>query len=82
MLCSVRMVVKIDAYPFGFILELNPKIESTDVNITNFLRYEYDEKFDLNMQLNIRERNIIFPADFRTKEEILAYQENQNMKLK
>ena len=67
---DIKTVAEIDAYPFGFILELNPEGESEDVDITKFLEYQYDEKVDIEMGIKIRQRNIIFPIDYRTKEEI------------
>ena len=68
---QIKTIAEIDAYPFGFILELNPKEESMDLDITNFLGNSYDEKFDLEFGINIRERNIMIPSDFRTKNEII-----------
>lgn len=72
---KIITVAEIDAYPFGFILELDPKSQPTDLDITNFLSHKYDEKFNINFGINFHERNIIFPTDFRTKEEILKCQE-------
>ena len=77
---EIITVVEIDAYPFGFILELDPKSQSTDLDITNFLSYKYDEKFNIKFGINFHERNIIFPTDFRTKEEILKCQEENRKK--
>ena len=74
MLCGngkLKMIAEIDAYPLGFVLELEPKDETEDVDITNFLSHTYEEKFDIKFGVNIRERNIIFPTDYRTKEEII-----------
>lgn len=72
---KIVTIAEIDAYPFGFILELDPKTQSTDLDITNFLSHKYDEKYNIEFGINIHERNIMFPADFRTKEEILKCQE-------
>ena len=74
------LVAEIDAYPFGFILELDPKSKTTDLDITNFLCHKYNEKFNIKFGINFHERNIMFPADFRTKEEILQCQEENKKK--
>ena len=78
---KIKIVAEIDAYPFGFVLELEPKEDNPDLDITHFLSHKYDEKFDLEMGINIRERNIMFPTDFRTKEEIMACKEENNRKI-
>lgn len=81
MLCGdgqLKKVAEIDAYPFGFVLELDPKEKNSDLDITDFLSYNYNTKFDLEMGIHIRERNIIFPTDFRTKEEIISCKEKNN----
>lgn len=69
---TIKTVAEIDAYPLGFILELEPTGKPSDADITNFLSHKYNEKFNVDFGLNIRERNIMFPTDFRTKEEIIA----------
>ena len=79
---KIKTVAEIDAFPFGFILELEPKEESLDADITHLLSYKYDEKYDLEMKIHIRERNITFPTDFRTKEEIIACMEENDELLK
>lgn len=66
---GIKTVAEVDAYPFGFILELDPEGETDNVDITSFLEYKYDDKVDLEMGIKIRERNIIFPIDYRKKEE-------------
>lgn len=84
MLCGngkIKTIAEIDAYPFGFVLELEPKEDNFDLDITHFLSHKYDEKFDLEMGINIRERNIMFPTDFRTKEEIMACKKENNRKI-
>lgn len=73
---QTKILAEIDAYPFGFVLELEPKEVSTDLDITSFLNHKYNEQFDLELGINIRERNIMFPLDFRTKEEIMETMED------
>lgn len=75
---KIKTVAEIDAYPFGFVLELDPKDENPDLDITHFLSHKYNEKFNLEMGIHIRERNITFPIDFRTKAEIIACKEENN----
>ena len=38
---SIKKVAEIDAYPFGFVLELDPKEDNSDLDITHFLNYNY-----------------------------------------
>lgn len=68
-----RCVASIDAYPLGFTLDINPikDFEYNERDITHFLNdYEYNEKVNLEFSVPVLERNIIFPADYRKKEEI------------
>ena len=70
---NVRMVAFMDLYPFGFVLELDPKEENFGYvqDITNLATdYDYNFKGTLHMNLNILERNTLYPCDFRTKKEI------------
>lgn len=79
---SLRTVAYMDLYPLGFILELNPSEEKFKYvqDITNIATdYEYNFKGTIHMTLNILERNTIFPADFRTKEEIIKQSENSKL---
>lgn len=68
-----RVVSEIIAFPFIFLFDHNKNInEKRLIDITHFLKYNYDEEIDLDMDFPIVERNITtFPADYRTKEEIL-----------
>ena len=67
---DIQVVSEIDAYPFGFILEYDPKGDTDNLDITEFLKYSYDESANIRMRIPIRERNIMFPLDYRKKEEI------------
>ncbi len=78
---DIKTIAEIDAYPFGFVLELEPKEQTKELDITSFLMHTYNENFDLEFGINIRERNIIFPMDFRTKDEILNAIKKNNEKM-
>lgn len=68
---KTRCVAELALYPFCFILEIDPigKCENTDItHIADNL--EYDTKCILNLPLYYRNRNNLFPFDYRTKEEI------------
>ena len=67
---NIQTVSEIDAYPFGFIFEYDPKGETDNLDIMEFLKYSYNESANLRMRIPIRERNIMFPLDYRKKEEI------------
>ncbi len=64
---------EITAYPLGFLLYFDPfpswKYEGID--ITNFADCKYDDKATVEMPLCIKEVNDVFPAHYRTKEEII-----------
>ena len=65
-------LAEITAYPFGFILYINPS-ETWDyhgTDITEFADCGYDDKRDVSMPWKIEEMNDIFPESYRSKEEI------------
>lgn len=70
---GIRVVASIDAYPFGFTLDFNPNkdIEYKELDITSFLNsYSYDDLVQLEFSVPVFERNIMFPTDYRKKDEI------------
>lgn len=68
---TIRKVANLDLFPLGFEFEINPMEESDNVDISQFANnYKYDDKIDLKIVLPVRERNSIFPCDYRTKEEL------------
>ena len=70
---NVRTVAFMDLYPLGFVLELEPKEENFKYvqDITNLATdYDYNFRGTVYMQLNILERNTLYPCDFRSKKEI------------
>lgn len=68
---GIRMLASIDAYPFGFLLEFDPKIKCVELNITQFLNEYEDKTYNMDFGIPILERNIPFSTDYRTKEEII-----------
>lgn len=70
---GIKVLATIDAYPFGFVLEFDPKENMVlqELDITSFFN-DYDNKeYNMNFGLPILERNNIFSCDYRTKEEII-----------
>lgn len=69
---GIRLLATIDAYPFGFILEFNPKIKINELDITSFFNdYDYGVECDMEFGIPVLERNNIISCDYRTKEEII-----------
>ena len=69
---GIIQVATIDAYPFGFVLEFNPRqdIKRPELDITSFFN-DYDcKEYDLDFGIPILERNDIFSCDYRSKDEI------------
>jgi hypothetical protein len=70
---KLRVVSSIDAYPFGFTLDtkLQTTTEYKELDITSFLNdYEYTDVVEMEFSIPVHERNIMFPTDYRSKEEI------------
>ena len=66
----IKMIDEIDLYPFGFYLSLSDSKEN-ETDITEFINCGYDDILDVEMIMNVHEKNNIVPMDFRTKEEII-----------
>jgi len=67
--------------PFGYVLEINPSRtnKSPYCDITYFANdFEPNSIRDFTLQIPVLESNSIYPADYRTKEEILKEGECQN----
>ncbi len=74
-LCSPLGMVtltEISSYPIGLVLYIDkPKnYKPEGVEITSLCEYKYDDLADLEIIIPKLENNIIFPGDFRSKEEI------------
>lgn len=68
---GTRSVASIDAYPFGFLLEFDPKVEGKELDITTFFNDYEDKEYNIKFGIPILERNMPFATDYRSKEEIL-----------
>lgn len=76
-----RVLSELSAPPFGYVLEINPSesVKSLYSDITFFGRaFGYQEKRDITLTMPVLESNTLFPADYRSREEIMAaYVENK-----
>ena len=80
---GTRVLATIDAYPFGFVLEFDPKgnFATPELDITSFFNEYENKEYDMHFGLPILERNNIFSCDYRTKEEIKkCVADNKNYK--
>ena len=68
---TIKLINEIDLYPFGFLLSLSGE-EENEVEITSFINCAYDDIGEVDIPMNVYEKNNIVPMDFRTKEEIIA----------
>ena len=70
----IQLVSEITTYPLGFLLysdpNSTPKYIPKALDITQFCECPYDEEQEYQMTIPINECNILFPEDFRTKDEI------------
>ena len=72
------LVSEIVSYPFIFVLlgdadeHILKEFCEFGVDITYFAKFKYNEEVKLGISLPIKECNINFPCDYRTKEEIIA----------
>lgn len=67
---KVYVVSEYNFPPFGFAMYIGNAKYDKLTDITWFDEYGYDEKVDIPFQLPILERNVPFPADYRTSLEI------------
>lgn len=70
---SFVTVSEITAYPFGFLLFVNPPegIRYQGVDITPLADWGYNDKATIEFPLQIVEMNTYLPNDFRSKDEIV-----------
>lgn len=71
---KIKTVAYMDLYPLGFILEIDPNEDEFNYtsNITNMgTDFTYNQEVSIGLTVNILERNTIYPADFRSKNEII-----------
>lgn len=69
---SIKIVDQIDLYPFGFIICMSAH-EEQELNITNFINYGYNDKAEIEFNINVHEKNNILPTDFRSKTDIINF---------
>ena len=69
---EVVALTEITAYPIGFIVYFDPTdtVHYDGFDITHFADYNYDDTADIEMPFCIYEMNDIFPAYYRSKDEI------------
>ena len=65
-----KLINEIDLYPFGFYLSLS-KEEENEMNITKFIKCSYNDVGEVELTMNVHEKNNIVPMDFRSKDEII-----------
>lgn len=68
----IRLLSELSAPPFGYVLEINPKNKQDYCNITYFANdFHYNKKVNLSLKIPVYECNTYFPADYRTKREVI-----------
>lgn len=67
---NIFIVSELNFPPFGFAMYIGTAKYERLTDITWFDGYGYDEKVELFLRLPILERNVPFPADYRTESEI------------
>lgn len=78
---GTRLLASIDAYPFGFLLEFNPKIKCVELDITSFFNEYEDKEYNIEFGIPILERNMPYSTDYRTKNEIMKCIEENKRKI-
>ena len=69
---STRTLASLDTYPFGFTLEIDPKDKfNGELDITNFIDYDYNECVNLKFSIPIYQKNTVFPEDHRNKKDFI-----------
>jgi len=81
---SNRILSEINAPPFGYVFEIEPKNKTNYCDITSFGNdFNYDDRVTIHLNIPILEVNSYFPADYRTKQEIMeTYIRNKLNKLR
>ena len=67
-----RAVSEITWYPFGYVYDADKNYNTENFDITDFSKYGYNEKADININLIAREVNTSFPVDYRSKEQVIG----------
>ncbi len=75
------LMSEITALPLGFALyvDLPDGFKPQGCEISSFSSFHYEDKVTCEMMLPVLESNIIFPGDYRTKEEIVSVVEQNKI---
>lgn len=77
----IQVRSELAAYPVGFLLYFDPepRFKMPCPDITGFCNCEYEKECKIQIDMPVYECNIMFPADFRSKQEIkLCRDENRH----
>lgn len=68
----IRVLSELSAPPFGHVFEIDPKAKEEYCEITPFANeFRYDQRVNLSLKIPVYECNTYFPADYRTKQEVM-----------
>jgi len=69
---TTRVLSEFSAPPFGYVFEVDPKNKRDYCDLTFFANdFNYNERRTINLQIPILECNTYFPADYRTKQQVM-----------
>lgn len=69
---TIRLLSEFSAPPFGYVFEIEPKDKSNYCDITFFANdFMFNEKRTIKLTIPIYESNTYFPADYRTKRQVM-----------
>lgn len=74
---TIKLVNEIDLYPFGFLVS-SSDVKENEVDITSFINCGYDDIGEVEIPINIYEKNSVIPMDFRTRDEIKRVYNNND----
>lgn len=69
---DIRVLSELSAPPFGYVFEINPKTKEEYCNVAFFANeFHYNQQANLPLKIPVYESNTVFPADYRTKQEVM-----------
>ncbi|MDD5658578.1 MAG: hypothetical protein PHR39_01020 [Actinomycetota bacterium] len=69
---NVTLLSELTTIPFGYVFQVDSKPSDRYCDLTNILNtFEYDDKIDIELTMPIYDSNIVYPGDYRTKDQIL-----------
>ena len=71
---NIKHINEINLYPFGFCISLSNTNED-EADITKFINCSYNNVYEIDITMNVHEKNNVVPMDFRTKQEIVKESE-------